>query len=280
MYKNIKITLAFTMCLLVNPLYANKVTLGVFPYFNASYIATLHKPLKDYLANSTDTTIRLVSASDFKTFKERTSKARYDILITAPHLGRIAQKTADYEWLGFTGNISYAVFVSHIDNNINSIQDLKDKTIALPPKRAIIHYLALETLSKNNIDPTNDVKISLSKSHNNAMHSAILKNTDAAAFGAPTWNKYNLADKSKLKVLGKSESIPGFAIMVHSKTSEKLKKNLKEALFLFSKTKEGKIYFDKTGLKDVREVTQLDMELIDKYLKLMKNGNTNKSKNK
>lgn len=269
--KNSRFMTILVFIFLSTSLYGNKLTLGIFPYFDATRLALLHKPLKDYLAESTNNDIRLVSAPNFKAFKKRTSEAKYDILITAPHFGRSAQKIADYEWLGFTSNISYAVFVSHIDSGIKDIKDIKGKTIALPPKGAIIHHLALNTLSNNGIDLNKEIKVSVQKSHNNAMLSAILKNSDAASFGAPTWNRYKSPDKNKLQMIGKSEAIPGFAIMVHSLVPEKIKLDLKKALFLFSSTKVGKDYFNKTALKGIRESTLEDMNLLDKYLKLMNN---------
>lgn len=251
-------------------LYADKLTLGIFPYFDATRLAQLHKPLKEHLAISTNNDIRLVSAPSFKEFNKRTKQSRYDIIVTAPHFGRDAQKIAGYEWLGFTSNTSYAVFVSHIDSGIKTIKDLKGKTLALPPKRAIIHHLAINTLVDNRINTTKDIKISEQKSHNNAMLSAILKNTDAAAFGAPTWKKYKSPDKNKLQMIGKSEDIPGFAIMVHSSVPTKIKKDLKKALYLFPFTNEGKEYFNKTGLKGIREKTQEDIELLDGCIRLMR----------
>lgn len=251
-------------------LYAEKLTLGVFPYYDATRLASLHKPLKEYLASSTNNNIRLVSAPNFKIFKERTKLAKYDIIVTAPHFGRDAQNFAEYEWIGFTSNTSYAVFVSHINSGIKSIKDLKDKTLALPPKGAIIHHLALNTLKDNSLKLNKDLKGSIQKSHNNAMLSVILKNADAAAFGAPTWKKYNSPDKNKLQMIGKSENIPGFAIMVHSSVSSKIKKDLKKALFLFSSTQKGKDYFNKTGLKGIREKTAKDIELLDSCIKAMR----------
>jgi len=259
--------------LFTTTLYANKYTLGVFPYFDAAKLASLHKPLKDYLSSSTNNEIRLISAPNFKLFKERTSKGHYDILITAPHFGRNAQNIANYEWLGFTSNTSHAVFVSHIDSGITTMQELKTKSIALPPKSAIIHHLALNSLLQYEIIPKKNIDLSIQKSHNNAMLAVIHKKTDAAAFGAPTWAKYKSPDKNKLRKIGKSEDIPGFAIMVHKRVPFKTKEDLKKALFLFSNTKEGKSYFDKTGLKGIRKSTTQDMILLDKYLNIMNKEN-------
>lgn len=263
----LKLILLFS--LITTTINAQKLTLGVFPYFDATSLAKLHKPLKNHLATTTNTNIRLVSAPDFPIFKSRTNEGKYDIIITAPHLGRLAQKIAGYEWLGFTSNTSHAVFVTHKDNNIHSVEELKNKSIALPPKGAIIHHLALNTLLLNNINAPKDIKLAVHKSHNNAMLSAILKHTDAASFGAPTWRKYNAPDKQNLRMIGKSEDIPGFAILVHPRVSNILKTKLSDGLYSFANTLEGKEYFKNTGLKNIRKHTNKDFELLDKYLNLM-----------
>lgn len=268
--KKTKFIVIITILLFSNTLYAKKYVLGVFPYFNAAKLASLHKPIKDYLSISTKKQIRLVSASNFKVFKERTSVGRYDILITAPHLGRIAEKNGNYEWLGFTSNTSHAVFVVHKDSKIKSFEELKNKSIALPPKGAIIHHLALDTLKKYGINANENISLSIKKSHSNALLSAGLKNSAAAAFGAPTWAKYNAPEKDNLIKIGKSEDIPGFAILVNKNLPLEFKNELKKVLFLFENTEDGKLYFERTGLKGVRLKTDNDMKLLDKYINLMK----------
>jgi len=244
----------------------NALSLGVFPYFDATTLAKLHKPLKQHLSNASGQPIRMVTAPSFSAFKQRTAQARYDIIVTAPHLGRMAEKEAGYEWLAFTSNQSRAIFLTHERTGIETIADLKGTTLALPPKPAIIHQLALTQLEKHALRPHTDVTIRPRRSHSDALYMVIRGVTDAAAVGGPTWNRYAAPEKAQLKKIGESGPIPGFAIMVHPRIASQIRTALREALFEFPGTAPGESYFDSTGLEGIRKPENADFELLDHYL--------------
>ena len=248
---------------------AAPLTLGVFPYFDPATLASLHLPLKTHLSSTSGRRMTLVSAPDFKTFKQRSHTGRYDILLTAPHLGRMAQLRADYQWLAFTSNYSHAVFVALSESGIARVEDLRGKTLALPPKGAIIHHLALAHLERHGLLPGKDVTIETLTSHNNAMLAAIRGDVDAAAFGRPTWLRYAAPDRERLKLIDQSEQIPGFAVLVHPRIDAAVRESIRKALFAFPDTEAGQAYFDTTGLDGVRTVNDSDMELLDRYIERM-----------
>ncbi len=245
---------------------ASILSLAIFPYFSPEQLVTLHKPLKDYLARETGLKLRLVSAADFKAFKGRTAAGRYDLLITAPHLGRLAEKQAGYRWLAVTSNYSEAVFVARRDSGPQDLADLKGRRLALPPRLAIIHQMALETLEKGGLQAGRDVTIVPRRSHDHALYAVLLGETDAAAIGRPTWLRYRAPEKRSLMVIGRSEHIPGFAIMAHPRLASATVERLRRALYAFPSTPEGKAYFDATGLEGVRPITEQDLNLLDHYL--------------
>lgn len=257
---------ALWLLLCSTALSAKSLSLAVFPYFSPEQLVTLHKPLKDYLARATGLQLHLVSAPDFKTFKQRTAAGRYDLLITAPHLGRLAEKQADYRWLAVTSNYSEAVFLARRDSGLHDIADLKGHRLALPPRLAIIHQMALEALEKRGLRPGRDVTIVPRKSHDQALYALILGETDAAAIGRPTWRRYRAPEKRTLMVIGRSQHIPGFAIMAHPRLADATIERLRQALYRFPSTPEGKAYFDATGLEGVRPITEQDLALLDHYL--------------
>ncbi len=240
--------------------------LGVFPYFSAEQLVALHRPLKDYLARAIGRPVRLVSAADFRTFKQRTLRGRYDLLITAPHLGRVAEKQAGYHWLGVTANRSEAVFLAARGSHIRQLADLRGKRLALPPRLAIVHQMALETLEGLGLDPNKDLRIQPRRSHDMALYAAIRGDADAAAVGRPTWLHYDAPEKKRLRVIGRSASIPGFALMAHARLDPALRERLKTALRRFAGTREGRAYFNATGLEGVRDVEAADLTLLDHFL--------------
>lgn len=245
---------------------AEPLRMGIFPYHSPEQLVRLHKPLKDYLSHASGRHVRLVSAPDFDQFIKRTRDGRYDVLITAPHLGRIAEREDGYRWLGFTRNYSRAVFVSRRDTGLETLEDLAGQRVAMPPEIAIIHQVALHQLRKHGLGPGTRVSVTAKKSHDAALFSVLRGAADAAAIGLPTWLHYDLPEKNLFQVIGQSEPIPGFAILVHPEVPAPVAEAIRDALFKFESTPAGNAYFDKTGLEGIRTVSEQDLEQLDKYL--------------
>jgi phosphonate transport system substrate-binding protein len=252
---------------LLNPIRAaERYNLGIFPYYDPATLVSLHKPLKDFLEAELGISISMRSASNFRSFKSRAAEGIYDILITAPHLGRTAETVSGYQWIGFTLNRSHAVFVVKKDSGISSLSDLKGKAITLPPKAAIIHHVALKHLRNNGLEPNVDIKIIETNSHDNAMKSVENSSSPVAAFGKPTWDRYVLDSGKDLIKIDHSEDIPGFAILANSRINGKMVQAIREAIVRFTETDTGKDYFNKSGLKGFRLAENVDFEQLDSYL--------------
>lgn len=245
---------------------AEPLRMGIFPYHSPEQLVRLHKPLKDYLAHRSKQPFRLVSAPDFKQFIQRTGERRYHVLITAPHLGRIAQRDHGYRWLGFTRNHSRAVFLTRPDTGLQAVTDLGGQHLALPPRIAIIHQAALRHLQKHGLSPGVDLTLMPRKSHDAALFAVLRGESDAAVIGLPTWLRYDLPEKNTLRVIGQSEPVPGFALLVHPGVPTQTAEDIREALYRFESTPGGNAYFDKTGLEGIRPVDNRDLEQLDQYL--------------
>lgn len=246
-----------------------RLTLGIFPYYSSEKLVALHTPLKTYLSEQLNHPISMRSAPSFKDFAKRTNNAQYDLVITAPHLARIAEQKADYRCIAITGNVSYAAFVSLKDNGLKQISDLKGKTIALPPTRAIIHQLALETLRDAGLTPGKDVYLRVENSHNGAMLAALKQHADAAAFGLPTWRGASPEHKAKMEMFAHSKEIPGFAFLIHTRIPPTSSDRLKTALLGFPDTTEGQIYLQRTGLEGFIPATRNTLQSLDPYIDAM-----------
>ena len=238
--------------------------LGVFPYISAEQLVQLYQPLRDYLQTETGQPIRLLSAPDFRQFIQRTGDGRYDIVITAPHLGRRAQQQHGYHWIGFTGNRSTAVFVAPRNGPVQQLRDLAGRRLALPPRVAIVHQLALEKLES--LDLGSRVTPVTFPSHDRALYALLHAKTDAAAIGRPTWLRYAAPDKDSLRVIGEGEEIPGFAVLFNARMPPELGARLREAFYRFGQSPAGKKWFESTGLQDIRPPRKTELQRLDHYL--------------
>lgn len=247
----------------------SRLTLGIFPYYSSEKLAALHSPLKKYIDSHIDQSLMMRSAPNFKTFAKRTNEAQYDLVITAPHLARIAERNAGYRCLAITGNVSYAVFAATDDQGIQQVEDLRGKTLALPPKRAIIHQLALETLREAGLKPNEDVHLIVLNSHNGAMLAALEGQVDAAAFGLPTWKGASTEHKQQLTNFARSKEIPGFAFLTHNRIDEQVNQEIKAALFQFPETEAGQQYLKTTGLEGFIAADKMTLQGLDSYIDAM-----------
>lgn len=118
------------------------LVLGLFPYVTPVQLAQFHTPLKDYLARKLDRPVTLVTAPDFMSFVERTREGQYDPIITAPHLGRLAETCDGYQRLAQTGHTVQGIFLAPADSGIHRIEDLRGKRVMIAQKVSIIYQLA------------------------------------------------------------------------------------------------------------------------------------------
>ena len=246
--------------------FADSLKLGIFPYLSAGKLLKIHNPLASYLSENLNSQVNLISAPGFGQFIQRTKKQKYDIIITAPHMGALALLQSNYQRLAVSSNKSHAVFVSLNKSKFNSFKNIQQASITLPPEKAIITKLALQTLSEQDSN-INELNIEYTQSHNNALKSVLIGESDVAAFGFPTWNRTSDVDKSRLQVLGASEGIPGFMIVANASMSQQKIQKITRLLLNFHHTDKGKAYFKTTRLEPFRAITEQDIEDLKPFVK-------------
>lgn len=240
--------------------------LGVMPYTDPGRLAVLHYPFKSFLARTLGARFRLVSAPDMEIFVQRTQQKRYDVLLTAPHLGRRAETDNGYHWLGFARNDSRALFVAAADGRVTSIDRLRGRTIALPPRQTLVHQLALDVFMEHGITPHIDVYISVEDNDLDAALSAANGDTDAAAIDSALWQHLPTGTTGVLRQIGRSEAVPGYALLVSDALDADARQRLVEALPVFMQSKQGALYLKKSGLNGIRASNEQDTQQLDRLL--------------
>ncbi len=242
-----------------------ELSLGLFPYVTPAQLIQFHNPLKNYLSKTLGIDINLVTAPDFESFMSNTEKGDYDIIFTAPHMGRLAEKRDGYRRLAMTGHQVQGLFLAKKDSAINSLDDLKDKKIMVAQRISVIYQMVLQTLAKRGLEDGKNVTIIETKTHNNALYAPLRNEADASVTGILLWETLGQEYKDKLKVIGSTNSVPGFVLMAHPRITEQMQKKLQHALFNFAKTEEGKAYFASTRLQAFLPIDNKTMKTLDPY---------------
>jgi len=245
---------------------AEPLKLGVFPYLSAARLIKQHQPLADYLGQKLGRKIIISSASDFPGFLQRTREGRYDLVLTAPHMGALAILRDGYQPLAVGSNKLHAVIASHRDSTLNNLQQLRNARILMPPKKAIVSLLAMDTLAAAGLNPAM-LDIHFTRSHNNALQSVVKGRSDASAFSSPTYQRYLDQGGNALRVLATSVDIPGNFLVANADLEPALTASLRQALIDFDATTEGQRYFKRTRQQGFRPITESDLERLRPFLK-------------
>lgn len=246
----------------------NEISLGLFPYVSSTQLVQFHSPLKNYLSKVLGLEVNLVTAPDFMSFVERTRQGDYDIILTAPHLGRLAEKQYKYKRLAMTGHRVEGLFLVKKDSDINTLDDLKGKTVMVAQRISVIYQMVVQTLADKGLVDGKNISIIETKTHNNALYAPLRDEADASVTGVLLWHTLGEDYKDKLKVIAYTNSVPGFVVLSHPRISVVKQRKLKKALLDFGKTSEGKFYFENTGLKEFLPISDKTMRELDPYTRI------------
>ncbi len=240
--------------------------LGIFPYLSAADLIEQHQPLADYLSRRMGRPVVISSASDFPGFAKRTREGRYDLVLTAPHMGALAILRDGYLPLAVASNRLHAVIASRADSPVTRLAQLQNGRVMLPPKKAIISLMALDTLASAGLD-LQRIDIRHTHSHNNALQSVIMGRSDAAAFSSPTYRRYLDRGGQDIRVLATSPPIPGNFLVANGALDPDMVRRLREALLDFGMTEEGLRYFKRTRQQGFRPIIKADLTRLRPFVK-------------
>lgn len=262
------IVYAVCMLLAVKPVLAQEVpplAFGVFPYLSHHQLIGQFTPLRDYLQQNIGRKLTLVTAPDYVSFRERTRDGEYDIILTAPHLGRLAEVEDRYRRIAITRYRVHAVIVVKKDSPILRLADLRGKSLAITPSAAIISSLATVLLRNRGLQPGRDVTLQEYGNTQNTLVGVLRGDHDAGVVGFAAWN--SAEQKEQLRVIAKTEEVPGLLIMAHPRVPAPVIKKLRKAILSFGDTAEGRAYFAATSHGAWLPVDDAVMRSLDVYLR-------------
>lgn len=245
------------------------LTLGIFPYVSRGELMEYHTPLKTYLEAKLQRPVDMITAPDFVEFMARTQKGDYDLVLTAPHLGRLAETRDGYVRVAMTGHQVKGVFLARRDSGIRTIADLKGKTIMMAQPISIVYQMGVEKLRQNGLVAGKNITVIGSRTHNNALYAPARGEADASVTGLVLWDRAEPDIRAALVEIGKTQGVPGFMLMANKRLPPELIKRIQSAVFDFHKTKEGKAYFEVTEFNRFEKIDDKTMKSLDPYTRIL-----------
>lgn len=239
---------------------------GIFPYVSPVQMVEFHNPLRARLQQTLGVDVTLVTAPGFKEFVKRTREGHYDIILTAPHLGRLAEVQSGYQRIAQTLHEVQGIYLVREDSPIQTLPDLEGKTITMVGRSAIITQMVEHQLKQLGLQDGRNVTFRITRTHNNAMYAPLRNESDASVTGILLFNKIGEKDRQKVRIIGKTPTAPGFMLMTGKRVSAAQHEKLADAVLNFARTPEGKKYMAVTGFKRFDPIDNAQMEALDPYI--------------
>lgn len=211
----------------------------------------------------------LITAPNFKAFVGRTRNSSYDFILTAPHLGRLAEVRDGYRPLAHTMHKVQGVYLANKSSNLHGLRDLEGKVITMVGRTAIITQMAEKQLNKLGLYDGKNVTFRFTKTHNNAMYAPLRGESDASITGILLWQKIGRGESdNKIRVIGKTPESIGFQLMAAKSVSESDFLKVQKAVFNFHTTEAGKAYMAKTGFGYFDKVDDQEKSDLDPFIQV------------
>lgn len=248
----------------------NPLVVGILPTLSPRVLIGNYQPFRLYLERSLKRPVELVTATNFTVFHQGTIAGKYDLIVTAAHLARLAQMEAGYSPLTTYQSVNRAVLLTSQASPLKSIKDLSGATVATLDRSALIVSQTVIWLQGQGLQLSKDYRLLETSSHNSAAYS-VLSGESVLAIVSPAGLKQMPADiQGGLQVFATLPPMPAMMWLANPRLESAVPR-LKSVLLAFSPTlAEGKEFFDKTGYMNMREITPEEMKSLDPYIPYLK----------
>jgi len=240
------------------------LTLGVFPYISANQMMEQLSPLCKRIEEALGKKVILVSAPDFMSYVDRTAKGEYDLVLTAPHMGYLAEKRDGWQRIVQSGQKTATVLLVREESSVQRLEDLRGKKITVGNRRSLTYLLAKEAFADKGIILDKDMEVVETATFSNVVQSVFLGEADVGATPTLLWDNWehvNPEQHRQLREIYRAKpAAPSFLVMASPKTDQATIRRLTDSLLSFQDTAEGKTFFQKSQMMSFEPIDDASME--------------------
>ncbi len=241
------------------------LNLGVYPYLSPSQIVEQFAPLGDHLARTLGRPVNLVSAPDFEKFIERTRAGEYDIIFTAPHMGRLAEKRDGYRPVAQTAHRIQVALICRKEAPLHGLADLKGRSIAIGARLSMTYQLVERTLQSGGMSLDREVRPILTASFSNVMEATLRGEADVGAIPTAVLINVPVEQRDAVREILRTEATPGALVLAHPRHDNALLERIREAFLAVRAHPEGQRFLERSKLGDFQPLDAATMKRIDPF---------------
>lgn len=228
--------------------------IGILPINTTRALIKSYEPLHNYLERILGRQVELVTARDFKTFYFNTLSGQYDVIVTAAHLGRLAQTQANYIPLARYKAQHRTLLITAKDHPLQDIHELRGNLLAGIDPVTLAMNESMVWLRSQGLQAGKDFNVQnmptpVSAAYAVKNHQAIL-----AVGSIQGLNMMPEELRQSIEIFASLQELPSMLWMAHPRMKADIAR-LKTVLMGFTAdTAEGAQFFEATGYQGLREV--------------------------
>lgn len=241
---------------------------GVFPYLSPRALMGVHQPIKVFVEGQLGRPVQLSTATSFESFNERTLRGDYDLVITPPHLARLAQIEAKYVPLAVYSKVLRGVIAVRKASPVTEIRQLRGKVVAVPDRLAIVTLAGTRFLAEQGLRVDRDYSLHIFTSHTSAAYAAAQGEAEAVITEVAIFEKQIPPEvRDALRPLTLMGKLPHVMYLAHPRLGARSMEALRAGLVEFARrAPDGTHFIETTGFEGIRPITDADMKAMDPYV--------------
>ena len=265
MKKPAKLTMLILLAFLSFSSYAKhpeRYVFGVFPYLPTLELEKIYSPIAKEFSIALNREVVFKTTTLFGSFNKRLDSEEYDIVLLQPFDYIRAADHHRYVPLATRVEELAGIITVKEGSDIKTVGDLKNKTIALPPKKSAVSRLVKQLLLSNGINPGKDVTLDYKRSHTSCLKQVHLGKADACGTAPHPRRLFQQKMKTRIDIIGETPSIPHTLFAAHSRIPEKDREKIIATILSWDKTATGKKILERGKLTPYKRVKNSDYDSV------------------
>jgi phosphonate transport system substrate-binding protein len=240
-------------------------TIGVLPNVSARVLFANDQPMREYFERELGQRVEVATAPDFRAFSERLLKGEFQMVVTAPNLGRVAQLDAGWDLMAVYEPRIPALAVAAAENADQSPAQVRGRALALANPQSLVALVALDWLRNQGLQAGTDFKVVVTA--NDDSLGAVLRSGEApiAIMSRGELRAKPPEMQARLRVMHEIAQVPGFFVMANPRLDPAARRRLRSLVLGFPATEDGKRFFGLSGFTNIREASEADLRFLEPF---------------
>jgi phosphonate transport system substrate-binding protein len=238
---------------------------SVAPQFERRKLFTIWQPIVDDLQRRTGQRFELVTSLSVSEYDNDAKTGRYDFVYINPYMVPLIEKQPGYQPLIRDAAPLQGILVVRKDSTFQRVEDLRDKTLAVPALSA----LGASLLLRAELDRDFGVKTRpiVAKTHSSVFLHVINGLADAGGSVQKALAEQDDRVRDSLKVLHRTRDVPSHPIAGHQRVPVKVREQVRQAFLDMSADPQGQALLAEVPMREAVTARADDYQVL-KTLKL------------